>query len=460
MGGNDTVLFRVPPSLPNCNTQNPPVEDQFPITGTLFQDTGVGGDWAAMTLGTNNLGQTAYERYGVYRPIASAPAPNGAPVSVWGYGTSSICTSNYSQQLSEGTINAVTGNTYRALIDVTFGNSGSALIYNGEIIGVVTHCATCGDGNIMNRIDAPAFVEAREQLCAAPPPNNACSDAIAVGNGSVNFSSIGATTTGPDEPGMCNFEGNSNVQSDIWFSYVASCTGTVTFSLCDGDQPTPGGDCAGYCNGQAPSGCWCDNDCDSFNDCCDDICEDCPNLNHCLAGPCAGHCGGQSPQGCWCDNSCAGFNDCCPGVCNDCPNQSHCTAAGSSSGQLSAFDTKMAIYNSCPTGSGQVIGCNKDACGLLSSVTVSAVAGETYLIRIGGHNGATGEGTLTIDCEIDPTPTCPADLNGDGVVDVSDMLLLLGSWGPCTGCDEDITGNNEVGISDLLELLAQWGACS
>ena len=30
-----------------------------------------------------------------------------------------------------------------------------------------------------------------------------------------------------------------------------------------------------------------------------------------------------------------------------------------------------------------------------------------------------------------PTPPCPADLNGDGVVDVLDLLELLAAWGPC-----------------------------
>ncbi len=27
--------------------------------------------------------------------------------------------------------------------------------------------------------------------------------------------------------------------------------------------------------------------------------------------------------------------------------------------------------------------------------------------------------------------TCPADINGNGVVDVGDILLVLESWGPC-----------------------------
>ena len=26
---------------------------------------------------------------------------------------------------------------------------------------------------------------------------------------------------------------------------------------------------------------------------------------------------------------------------------------------------------------------------------------------------------------------CPADVNGDGFIDVSDLLLIVGAWGPC-----------------------------
>ncbi|HRQ76924.1 MAG TPA: hypothetical protein PK098_13500 [Phycisphaerales bacterium] len=33
----------------------------------------------------------------------------------------------------------------------------------------------------------------------------------------------------------------------------------------------------------------------------------------------------------------------------------------------------------------------------------------------------------------EPATYCPADLNGDFVVDVLDLLSLLGAWGPCLG---------------------------
>ncbi len=53
-----------------------------------------------------------------------------------------------------------------------------------------------------------------------------------------------------------------------------------------------------------------------------------------------------------------------------------------------------------------------------------------------------------------------ADLNGDGVVGVSDLLILLGNWGPCGDCNDcpaDLNGDCNVGVADLLILLANWG---
>ncbi len=49
------------------------------------------------------------------------------------------------------------------------------------------------------------------------------------------------------------------------------------------------------------------------------------------------------------------------------------------------------------------------------------------------------------------------DLNGDGVVDVSDLLILLGEWGPCDDCPADLNGDGVVDVSDLLILLGNWG---
>jgi len=56
---------------------------------------------------------------------------------------------------------------------------------------------------------------------------------------------------------------------------------------------------------------------------------------------------------------------------------------------------------------------------------------------------------------------CPADLNGDGVVNTADLLALLAAWGDCPGggepCPADINGDGIVNTVDLLILLGNWG---
>jgi hypothetical protein len=52
------------------------------------------------------------------------------------------------------------------------------------------------------------------------------------------------------------------------------------------------------------------------------------------------------------------------------------------------------------------------------------------------------------------------DLNGDGVVNVSDLLILLANWGLCpegNDCPADLNDDGVVNVSDLLMLLANWG---
>jgi hypothetical protein len=75
----------------------------------------------------------------------------------------------------------------------------------------------------------------------------------------------------------------------------------------DPEQPEPEGPtCAGACGEQSPDGCWCDDLCSGYGDCCGDFEQVCEP-----AGPsCAGSCGGQA-DGCWCDKACSKYGDCC-----------------------------------------------------------------------------------------------------------------------------------------------------
>jgi len=55
---------------------------------------------------------------------------------------------------------------------------------------------------------------------------------------------------------------------------------------------------------------------------------------------------------------------------------------------------------------------------------------------------------------------CPADVTDDGIVDVLDLLAVLGAWGATDDLPEDVNSDGVVDVLDLLEVLGAWGPCS
>ncbi|MEE9131155.1 MAG: trypsin-like serine protease [Phycisphaerales bacterium] len=165
--GGMVIEFRVPNSTNNCNIVHPPVADQFTISSFLFTNGGVGNDWSVLTTNPNNLGQTVFDRYGEFRPIASSPPGVGNALTIWGFGIDSPCMLTQTQQTSSGTVTSVGNTLIRHNVDATFGNSGSGIIRDGEILAIVTHCPC---PNWATRVDHPNFANAREQLC----PGSTC----------------------------------------------------------------------------------------------------------------------------------------------------------------------------------------------------------------------------------------------------------------------------------------------
>jgi hypothetical protein len=53
---------------------------------------------------------------------------------------------------------------------------------------------------------------------------------------------------------------------------------------------------------------------------------------------------------------------------------------------------------------------------------------------------------------------CSADLNGDDVINVLDLLMVVGAFGNAGG-PEDINGDGIVNVVDLLLVIATWGPC-
>ncbi|HRQ73404.1 MAG TPA: GC-type dockerin domain-anchored protein [Phycisphaerales bacterium] len=164
VSGDLVVQFNVPASGADCKPRHPPVEDQFPVTWAQFEKEGVGNDWAVLNTGLNSEGQTIFEKYKAMIPVSEAVASLGQAVDVVGYGAVEApdCEKTQTQQHSGGVVTLVKNAHYKYDNDVTYGNSGSPLMANGEIVGIVTHCSTVCGNNIATRTDRPNFVAARE----------------------------------------------------------------------------------------------------------------------------------------------------------------------------------------------------------------------------------------------------------------------------------------------------------
>jgi len=100
-----------------------------------------------------------------------------------------------------------------------------------------------------------------------------------------------------------------------------------------------------------------------------------------------------------------------PGHYMDSPNIWYCytaTCSGIATIDLcgSGYDTKLAVYKgcSCNPSSNDLIRANDDYCESSSQVSFGVIAGNQYLIEVGGYKQDAGQGIMTITCE---PATCP-----------------------------------------------------
>jgi len=158
--------------------------------------------------------------------------------------------------------------------------------------------ATCSPDQ-MTTITLDAFKQGavNEQVVNLPNVflNDFCGNAYKIFNPTIFFRTGGATTDGPDHPGVCDTGGITQTENDIWYRYNADGTGTVTVAI------------------------------------------------------------------------------------------------------AADYDAKIAVYEGACGGAGGVFaGCDDDGGGSNPSVNFSVTNGEVYFIRIGGRNGETGGGEMSI----------------------------------------------------------------
>jgi len=113
----------------------------------------------------------------------------------------------------------------------------------------------------------------------------------------------------------------------------------------------------------------------------------------------------------------------------------------------SGFDTEIAVYSgpTCGDYEARLIACNDDLAGCTNNgsfLTINVVAGQSYLIRLGGFNGASGTGTLTLTPH--PVAVDGACCASDGGCTTSTQAACSGTWsaGVCSPnpCPQPPTG--------------------
>ena len=70
-------------------------------------------------------------------------------------------------------------------------------------------------------------------------------------------------------------------------------------------------------------------------------------------------------------------------------------------------------------------------------------------------------GTIYADLWVSKvSPPCYGDVNGDNMVNVSDLLEVIANWGYCHECPADTNNDSEIDVTDLLLIVGEWGPCS
>jgi hypothetical protein len=80
-----------------------------------------------------------------------------------------------------------------------------------------------------------------------------------------------------------------------------------------------------------------------------------------------------------------------------------------------------------------------------------------YVLKIHRQDQAGGARVFGVGWLFPEQIGVPGDLNGDGVVDVNDLLIIIADWGPCSGeCPADLNGDGVVSVGDILAILSYW----
>lgn len=102
---------------------------------------------------------------------------------------------------------------------------------------------------------------------------------------------------------------------------------------------------------------------------------------------------------------------------------------------------------------------SRSAVGNVEHLHITGLEPGTYEIQVQSLDAGSDSSTevalawwTTAQGEI----SLPGDINGDGVIDVSDLLMILDGWGDNPDHPADLDGNGVVDVDDLLLFLSLW----
>jgi len=336
--------------------------------------------------------------------------------------------------------------------------------------------------------------------CSAEP-NDECANALPIGDGPTFFDTNEALTDGPAHAACDIGSGDMQIHNDIWYRYTAACTGDIVVETCNltnfDTRIAVYDGCA--CPATEARLLACNDEmfgCDGGSSAlfAPIIAGQCYLIRiggfneayglgtvriTCLAGgvcPDAGPCGSaHTTPGCedeaCCETVCESDPFCClvdwdqfcvqaaAELCTAAPAEACCIGEGAcvnlTPGDCAALGGSS---QGASTACGGQLTCLPEACCLPDDSCVSLTRDECLSVSGMPHGG--GSSCATTACA---GPVCPGDIapgDGDGQVDVTDLLILLSVWGPCPApCALDIIGDGAIDVTDLLTLLAGWGPC-